>query len=140
MVSPKLASIHVEVPVVMHDFLSNNRIELTYRTMSGQGRRKARPCGHDLTTPNRRTVIPGSVYPDAANRTDRVAIQGDWDLLFSAVGNLLQNAFKFTPPHTEVTLNVARRSIEANDGELTVRDVPRVGCIFTISLPRRAML
>jgi len=115
-----------------------------------------------------------------------LAIQGDWDLLFSAVGNLLQNAFKFTHPHTQVTLNVyavadrilidvkdncgglppgtaesmflpfvqmsgdrsglglglsiARRSIEANDGELTVRDVPRVGCIFTISLPRRAML
>jgi len=114
-----------------------------------------------------------------------LAIEGDWDLLFSAVGNLLQNAFKFTHPHTEVTLDVyavggrilmdvkdncgglppggaenmflpfvqtggdrsglglglsiARRSVEANDGELSVRDVPSVGCIFTISLARHAM-
>jgi len=114
-----------------------------------------------------------------------LAIEGDWDLLFSAVGNLLQNAFKFTHPHTEVTLDVyatgdrilldvkdncgglspgtaenmflpfvqtgadrsglglglsiARRSVEANDGELSVRDVPGVGCIFTISLARHAM-
>jgi len=114
-----------------------------------------------------------------------LAIEGDWDLLFSAVGNLLQNAFKFTYPHTEVTLDVyatgdrilmdvkdncggvppgtaenmflpfvqkgadrsglglglsiARRSVEANNGELSVRDVPNVGCIFTISLPRHAM-
>jgi signal transduction histidine kinase len=114
-----------------------------------------------------------------------LAIEGDWDLLFSAVGNLLQNAFKFTHAHTEVTLDVyaggnrilidvkdncgglppgtaermfqpfvqvggdrsglglglsiARRSVEANDGELSVRDIPGVGCVFTISLPRHAM-
>ena len=114
-----------------------------------------------------------------------LAIEGDWDLLFSSVGNLLQNAFKFTHLHTEVSLDVyaagdrilmdvkdncgglppgtaenmfvpfvqtgedrsglglglsiARRSVEANDGELSVRDVPDVGCIFTISLPRHAM-
>ena len=35
----------------------------------------------------------------------RLAITGDRDLLLSAVGNLLQNAFKFTHPHSEVTLN-----------------------------------
>ena len=34
-----------------------------------------------------------------------LAIDVDRDLLLSAVGNLLQNAFKFTHPHTEVTLN-----------------------------------
>lgn len=34
-----------------------------------------------------------------------LAIDGDRSLLFSALGNLLQNAFKFTRPHTEVTLN-----------------------------------
>ncbi len=34
----------------------------------------------------------------------RLAIDADRDLLFSAVGNLLQNAFKFTRPRTEVTL------------------------------------
>lgn len=35
----------------------------------------------------------------------RLAVDADRDLLFSAVGNLLQNAFKFTQRHTEVTLN-----------------------------------
>lgn len=35
----------------------------------------------------------------------RLAVDGDRDLLFSAVGNLLQNAFKFTHSHSEVTLS-----------------------------------
>jgi signal transduction histidine kinase len=98
------------------------------------------------------------------------------------VGNLLQNAFKFTHHHTEVTLDayalsdrilidvkdhcgglppgnaermflpftqngedrtglglglsIARRSVEANNGVLSVRDVPGTGCVFTVSLPR----
>ena len=33
-------------------------------------------------------------------------------------------------------LHISRCSIEANGGELTVRDVPGTGCIFTINLPR----
>jgi signal transduction histidine kinase len=33
-----------------------------------------------------------------------LGVQSDRDLLASAVGNLLQNAFKFTQPHSEVTL------------------------------------
>jgi signal transduction histidine kinase len=111
-----------------------------------------------------------------------LAISGDRDQLYSAVGNLLQNAFKFTHHHTEVTLDayalsdrilidvkdhcgglppgnaermflpftqsgadktglglglsIARRSVEANNGVLSVRDVPGTGCVFTISLPR----
>jgi signal transduction histidine kinase len=115
----------------------------------------------------------------------RLAVDADRDLLFSAVGNLLQNAFKFTHPGTEVTLNayssadrilidvedncgglpagdaerlfrpftqtgedksglglglsIARRSIEANAGILSVRDIPGSGCVFTIDLPRLTM-
>jgi len=34
-----------------------------------------------------------------------LALCADRDMLFSALGNLLQNAFKFTHTHTEVTLN-----------------------------------
>lgn len=34
-----------------------------------------------------------------------LAIDVDRDLLLSATGNLLQNAFKFSPPHSEITLN-----------------------------------
>ena len=115
----------------------------------------------------------------------RLALDADRDLLFSAVGNLLQNAFKFTRRHTEVALSayaladrilievedhcgglppgdaaalflsftqcseersglglglsIARRSVEANEGILSVRDNPPSGCVFTIDLPREAM-
>ncbi|MFC7513699.1 sensor histidine kinase [Herbaspirillum sp. GCM10030257] len=111
-----------------------------------------------------------------------LAVEADRDLLFAAVGNLLQNAFKFTRPHTDVSLNahalgdrilievgdhcgglpprssetlfspfhqqsddrsglglglsIARQSVEASSGILSVRDVPGTGCVFTISLPR----
>ncbi len=35
----------------------------------------------------------------------RLAVDADRELLFSAVGNLLQNAFKFTHPHSDVMLS-----------------------------------
>ncbi len=110
-----------------------------------------------------------------------LVVEADRDLLLSAVGNLLQNAFKFTrvescvtltahvredrilldiedqgeglPPGREETifepfaqggedrsglglgLSIAKQSIETNDGFLSVRSQPGVGCVFTISLP-----
>ncbi|MDQ6810255.1 MAG: HAMP domain-containing histidine kinase [Verrucomicrobiota bacterium] len=116
----------------------------------------------------------------------RLAIDADRDLLSSAVGNLLQNAFKFTHPRSEVTLNafaiadrihievadccgglpagdgekmfepftqadeedrsglglglaISRRSVAANNGTLSVRDMPGEGCVFTIDLPRHSL-
>lgn len=36
-------------------------------------------------------------------------------------------------------LAIARRSVEANGGRLSVRDVPGKGCVFTIDLPRRSL-
>src|SRR4029453_3687953 len=114
-----------------------------------------------------------------------LALDVDREILFSAVGNLLQNAFKFTQRHTEVSLNayavadriridvedhcgglpqgaaedmflpfkqggedrsglglglaICRRSIEANSGVLSVRDVAGSGCVFTIELPRHVL-
>lgn len=114
-----------------------------------------------------------------------LAVDADRELLLSALGNLLQNAFKFTARHTEVTLNayasgdrilidvadrcgglppgeaekmflpfvqggadksglglglsISRRSVEANNGLLSVRDVPGEGCVFTIELPRHSL-
>jgi len=114
-----------------------------------------------------------------------LALDVDREMLFSAVGNLLQNAFKFTQRHTEVSLNayaaansiridvedhcgglpqgavedvflpfkqsgedrsglglglaICRRSVEANNGALSVRDVAGSGCVFTIELPRHVL-
>src|SRR5688572_4468800 len=114
-----------------------------------------------------------------------LAVEADRDLLFSAVGNLLQNAFKFTEQNTEVSLNVqptvdrilievadncgglhagdaekmflavpqgskeksalglglsiCQRSVEANGGVLSVRNMPGTGCVFTIELPRHSL-
>ncbi|WP_029527895.1 sensor histidine kinase [Polaromonas glacialis] len=110
-----------------------------------------------------------------------LGIEVNRDLMLAALMNLLHNAFKFTHPHTEVTLkahalagrilidvkdhcgglpagntekmftpftqrsgdrtgmglglSIARKSIEADGGTLSVRDVPGTGCIFTIDLP-----
>jgi signal transduction histidine kinase len=36
-------------------------------------------------------------------------------------------------------LSIARQSVEADMGTLTVRDVPGTGCIFTISMPRHSL-
>lgn len=115
----------------------------------------------------------------------KLAFEADRELLLSAVGNLLQNAFKFTHPGSEIILKVyakadrilievedkcgglppgdvekmfqsfsqgsadrsglglglsmSRRSVEANEGTLNVRDIPSSGCVFTIDLPRYAM-
>ncbi len=114
-----------------------------------------------------------------------LALDVDREMLLSAVGNLLQNAFKFTQRRSEVLLNayaaadriridvedhcgglaqgaaedmflpfkqggedrsglglglaICRRSVEANNGVLSVRDVPGAGCVFTIELPRHVL-
>ena len=33
-------------------------------------------------------------------------------------------------------LSICKRGVEANDGVLTVRNLPGSGCVFTIDLPR----
>jgi signal transduction histidine kinase len=33
-------------------------------------------------------------------------------------------------------LSISRRSVEANGGKIRVRDIPGIGCVFTIDLPR----
>ncbi|MEO7495079.1 MAG: HAMP domain-containing sensor histidine kinase [Massilia sp.] len=114
-----------------------------------------------------------------------LALCGTRDLLIAAVANLLQNAFKFTKPGTEVVLTayalgdrilidvtdhcgglgagvadtmflpfsqsganrtgiglgltIAKQSVAANQGDLTVRDMPGQGCVFTINLPRNKL-
>lgn len=108
-------------------------------------------------------------------------VRADRQLLYSAVSNLLQNAFKFTHAHSQVRLtaygkndrvlieiqdccgglglgnaddmfakftqydadrsglglglSIARRAVESSGGTLTARDLPGVGCVFTVDLP-----
>jgi signal transduction histidine kinase len=115
-----------------------------------------------------------------------MAVLVDPEMLASAVGNLLQNAFKFTRRGTEVTLHayrassriiievkdhcgglpegfaddllrpftqkgadrsglglgldICRRGVEANHGSLRVRDLPGVGCVFTLDLPEASSI
>ena len=113
-----------------------------------------------------------------------LAMDVDRDILSSAVRNLLQNAFRFTQPYSEVSmhayasadriridiedhcgglppgatekmflpftqigpdksgmglgLSICRRSVEALNGSVSVRNVPDSGCVFTIDLPLAA--
>jgi signal transduction histidine kinase len=110
-----------------------------------------------------------------------MAVQGDPQILASAVANLVQNAFKFTPARGQVTvrayrtgdrahievrdecgglppgkldelfwpfqqrgsdktglglgLSISLKGVRASGGEIHVRDLPGVGCVFTIDLP-----
>ncbi len=121
------------------------------------------------------TLSVGSVEPG-------VEVQVDRHLLTAAVGNLLQNAFKFTRPNGHVSLQtshtedrvmmaiedqcgglpagladelfrpfeprsgnraglglglwISRRSVEADGGQICVRDISGIGCVFTVDLPR----
>ena len=116
---------------------------------------------------------------------DELAVLADRDLLLAAIGNLLQNAFKFTRHGTQVMLtahsvgdhvdievqdqgnglapglqedifepftqygtdrsglglglSIARRSVEASHGTLSVRNLPGSGCVFCIRLPRHVL-
>ena len=113
-----------------------------------------------------------------------LTVFADRHLLLSALGNLLQNAFKYTQTGTKVTLmvyadgdrvymdvqdqsgglpdgkienlflpftqngrdksglglglSICQRSVQANHGTLSARDLPGMGSVFSISLPKHA--
>ncbi|MEJ6020633.1 sensor histidine kinase [Ramlibacter sp. PS4R-6] len=121
------------------------------------------------------TLTVGTVDPE-------VFVNADRERILAALANLLQNAFKFTAPGTEVSLaasaygssvsievsdhcgglahgsiermfspftqrntdrsglglglSIARQSVEADGGTLTVKDRPGHGCTFVMTLPR----
>jgi signal transduction histidine kinase len=136
-------------------------------------------------------TVAASLYTRASGSTLTVSVvdpllgvKGNRMLLAAALVNLLQNAFKFTQPQTNIALTVreadgrilidvadhcgglpgtaeslfrpfqqtgadrtglglglsiARRSVEADGGSLSVRDRPGSGCTFTIDLPRKTL-
>ena len=168
LVDRSLADVRLRVPIPSHHRLISVAAFINDIKLSGTLEAQAQKCAFHVST-----VDPG------------LAVEADRDMLFSAVGNLLQNAFKFTAPQTEVSLKVhatadsvlidvedqcgglptgdaerlftpftqsssdksglglgltiCRRSVEANHGVLSVRNVPDTGCIFTIALPRHSL-
>ncbi len=80
--------------------------------------------------------VKGSVFTVSAVDPS-LAVEADRDLLLAAVGNLLQNAFKFTHRGSEVTLNayaVADRiliEVEDHCGGLPAGDVEKMFLPFT---------
>ena len=119
-----------------------------------------------------------TVAPVAAG----IFVEADGHMLAAALANLLQNAFKFTRPHSHVVLRayaangrvlievqdecgglppgaseeifrpfqqsgadrtgvglgltISRKAIQASGGTLSVKNLPGIGCVFTIDLPR----
>jgi signal transduction histidine kinase len=113
-----------------------------------------------------------------------LAVDVDPQLLASAVTNVLNNAFKYTPPGGRILLRavrngvcvrievedecggipegsgdlfrpfgdrrgtdttglglglaIARRAVQAHDGDISVRNIPGKGCVFTIEIPLAA--
>ena len=138
----------------------------------------ARAAEYDAAARGCPFVVP-PVYPS-------LGVSGDRGRLLGALANVLQNAFKFTRPGTQVGLttgsdglrvrievsdqcgglphdaaesmfrpftqsgedrsglglglSIARRSVEADGGTLSVRNVPGTGCVFTIELPEHPLL
>lgn len=136
----------------------------------------------DAAAPDARARGCAFVVPEV---DPRLAVKGNRVRLLNALAGLLQNAFKFTQAHSEVTLHahaagdrvvievkdccgglapgeaqkmfvpysqrhgdkggtglslsIAKDSVEADDGILTVRNVPGTGCVFTVSLPLHAV-
>lgn len=78
----------------------------------------------------------GSVFK-AAEVDPLLGIRGNRELLLSSVANLLQNAFKFTHPHTEVILHAygseSRVLIDVRDhcGGLSLADVQKMFVPFS---------
>jgi signal transduction histidine kinase len=66
-----------------------------------------------------------------------LGVEGNRDLLLAALANLLQNAFKFTHPHTEVTLNAYAQGdrilidVKDNCGGLPPGNVEKIFRPFT---------
>lgn len=88
LIDRSLADVRIKAGMPVHDQLMSVADFVAEIQISASLEAQARACGFAVS----------AIDPTLAVHADR-------DLLSSALGNLLQNAFKFTEPHTEVTLN-----------------------------------
>jgi signal transduction histidine kinase len=65
-----------------------------------------------------------------------ITLLADRQLVAGAIDNLLQNAFKLTPPGTRVLLRASATDDRVLIEALRAADLPGTGCVFTIDLPR----
>jgi signal transduction histidine kinase len=110
-VTPGMRARHQLMSVA--DFIANIKTSMSLEA-------QARECELKVST-----VDPG------------LAVDADRDLLFAAVGNLLQNAFKFTETNTEVSLNACavadRIRIDVEDNCGAFRHAARKRCLYRLS-------
>jgi signal transduction histidine kinase len=86
-----------------------------------------RPGGHvSLTT----VATPGRVLIEVADECGGLA-PGDSRELFHQLERR-----KSSRTGLGLGLSISRKSVRADGGEITVRDIPGIGCVFTIDLPR----
>jgi signal transduction histidine kinase len=83
----------------------------------------------------------GQVSLTTSSNSDRVliAVQDECGGLPLGKAEELFRPFEQRSPNRKglgLGLSISRRSVEAVGGELRVRDIPGIGCVFTIDLPR----
>jgi signal transduction histidine kinase len=86
----------------------------------------------------------GKVVLRAYSAADRILIEVEdscGGLPLGAMENMFQ---PFAQSHADrsglgLGLSISRRSVEANNGKLSVRDIPGSGCVFTIDLRRHSL-
>jgi signal transduction histidine kinase len=122
---------------MLHELVSVNRADLIKRCQAKVARRPA-PLGQNAFKFTREA---GQVVLRAKGSDNRVLIEIEDECggLPPGAGEIIFRPFKqATADQRGVGLGLAitRRSVEADGGKLSVRDIPGHGCIFTIDMPR----
>ena len=87
------------------------------------------------------TKADGNVWIRGRNVTGRVLIEVEDECGGLPPGKVEELFLPFSQKGTDRTgvglgLSISKHAISLNDGQVSARDLPRKGCIFTIDLPR----
>ena len=97
-----------EIDGLIGELLEMSRLELGERTLTRQPvdlRRIAEEAAERSGPARERVRIEGSAAP----------VEGDHDRLVRVVSNLIENAVKYAPPGSEITVRLAGRAVEVLD-------------------------